>query len=353
MYQYIWAKDKLFNLYWQQFISLNPNASWRYLLNWYIFQLNCCKRNLNKNLSFIIIRNGIPLGLCPLFLEKNNNHLQFSFRGDYQSAPIFDFSLSYKERKDLEKNCFNKVNELAFKYHSDKIMLLIDPISEKENFNYLTKYNFFDTSINTTIIDLELQDNFLWSNLRKSYHSIINRYTSNNSISIMDFNKPDQKIHEIYQKLHCVAAGKKARPIITFSLEYKMLLNDNALLIYLKDQNRIIAISYFYHHRNNAYYASSADNPKLTKGIPYEHAILWEAIKYYKNRGFKQLELGWQHFSNQVFDHPSKKETDISFFKRGFGGKIVPLFRGVKYYSKNLMLKELIENINLLKKNIK
>ena len=46
----------------------------------------------------------------------------------------------------------------------------------------------------------------------------------------------------------------------------------------------------------------------------------------------------------QVFE---KKSFNISFFTRGFGGKNIPLFRGIKYYDK-LYLKKDFNSINLI-----
>ena len=47
-------------------------------------------------------------------------------------------------------------------------------------------------------------------------------------------------------------------------------------------------------------------------------------------------------------EYTDKKLMNISFFKRGFGGKNIPVFRGVKYYDNKLMEKELTLNYQRL-----
>jgi hypothetical protein len=129
-----------------------------------------------------------------------------------------------------------------------------------------------------------------------------------------------------------------------------MLKNDKAILIGIKYENSFIAFSYFFHNSNSAYYASSSDdNTELVKSMAYEHSIIWAAIKYYKERGVRFLELGYASYKNHLFESSSNKEINISFFKKGFGGIMLPLFRGVKYFDDRCKINELVENV----KNIK
>ena len=64
------------------------------------------------------------------------------------------------------------------------------------------------------------------------------------------------------------------------------------------------------------------------------------------------IEIKHHQFGQQVFDHPSSKDINLSFFKRGFGGEIITLYRGIKYYDKEFMEENLNENITNLINNI-
>ena len=58
--------------------------------------------------------------------------------------------------------------------------------------------------------------------------------------------------------------------------------------------------------------------------------------------------MGWQQFSQQIFDQPSEKDLNLSFFKRGFGGDIITLFRGIKYHRADFMREEITNMLSLL-----
>ena len=80
---------------------------------------------------------------------------------------------------------------------------------------------------------------------------------------------------------------------------------------------------------------------------PGGHAIIWQAIKYFKENNYKYFELGWQYYGNQLLDYPSEKVKMISYFKRGFGGSSYPLYRGIKYYDKSLLKLDILKNADL------
>jgi len=64
--------------------------------------------------------------------------------------------------------------------------------------------------------------------------------------------------------------------------------------------------------------------------------ILWEAIKYAKEKGIKEFDFGGLFQDNEVAMDPIKK--GINSFKLSFGGEVVPGFSYEKGYSKSLKL---------------
>ena len=165
----------------------------------------------------------------------------------------------------------------------------------------------------------------------------------------MDYNNPDFEFHEKYRELHHKTSGRITRAIETFNLQFEKLKEDNAILIGLQHDNRFIAFSYFSHNMTGAYYGSASDDPAFETDVPVGHCIIWTAIEYYKKRNLEYLDIGLQQFSHQIFDHPSQKDINISFFKRGFGGMTVPFYRGIKYLDRNAIKQDLqLNTIKLL-----
>lgn len=328
------------------------DSTWAYLPNFLNYQILYSNSKV-INCSFLVKEKDRIVGVFPLFIEESSVKT-FSIAGGYLRGPLIDNLLDAKAKKNVLKLMFSELNRISYEYNVEKALIMLDPLSTDYNFNYLVEYDFYDSSINTNIINLSKDLRVLWQNLRKSYQSIINKGKRTYTIKVLDFQTPDFSKHEQYRILHHKCAGRITRSLETFELQYRMLKDDNAILIYLESGGKFLASSYFFHHNGTAYYASSSDDPDHIFPVPFEHIIIWSAIEYYKNRNYKKLELGWQFFSSSIFDIVTNKELNIAFFKRGFGGNNRTLYRGIKYFNKHLMIKELsssfqkfISNLNL------
>lgn len=340
-----------FQVMWERFLNQNDHASVFYTLHWMDYQRYYSEDKFVTDLSFIFLSvEDEPLAICPLYLENYNGLLKFSYRGGFFGGlrtPLISCTVQRKHRKRIEKELFLMIDELAEKHNIQKCNFLIDPlcaIYEDEYYNYLTQYGYLDASLATQIIDLTRPRDDMWAELRKSYKALINKAEKTFEVLVMDYRDPVFDIHENYRTLHYKAAGRVTRPIETFNLQFEMLRNDQAVLLGIKHQNQFVTFSYFIHLNKTAYYASEADDPDIEIPVTCGPLMQWKAIEYYKALNFDYMELGNQQFGPQVFDHPSEKDLMISLFKRGFGGKTYPLFRGVRYYNKDLLKQELAEN---------
>jgi hypothetical protein len=134
-----------------------------------------------------------------------------------------------------------------------------------------------------------------------------------------------------------------------------MLKNGYATLFGLKYQGKIIGMQYFFHYQNTVVYASGADDPEYTeKKFNIYHPILWKAQEYFKEKGFKLLEYSQPCAYSKIQgfdDYYDKKQLNISHFKRGMGAEMVTLFRGIKYYDKNLFVDDIENIIGIVKKD--
>ena len=118
-------------------------------------------------------------------------------------------------------------------------------------------------------------------------------------------------------------------------------LEGNGILCGVKNGNRYIGFVYVCYYKNAANYASASDDPDFKNYIPISHILQWKIVEYLKKRGCDYYEMGLQQFGAQIYNNPSRKDLDISFFKRGFGGLTLPLYQGIKYYDKEYMKEDL------------
>ena len=301
-----------------------------------------------EDCSFILLHDDCPVAICPLFLECQDNRNALTCAGGFHSGPLVHNRISSRAEREAEAACFDLIDETARTHGAVKSMIYFDPILANNRFNTSIRYGFIDASLYSSVVDLSLPLQRLWANLRKSYKSLINKCKKTLEIVIVDADHPDRETHETYRRLHHKTAGRVTRPIETFDLQFAALKEDHASLIGIVEKGCFVALSYFFHHQDSVYFASASDDPDYSGDIPLEHCILWTAMDYYHRRGQRFLEVGLQQFSAGLFDQPSDKEIRIAFFKRGFGGSPFHLFRGVKYYDKNVMRSELEGNVEKL-----
>jgi len=322
---------------WNEYIN-NNLSSYKYtILNLEYFLLY--SKYLIYDKSFIVIENNKCVGICFLPIEETKRIVTVSISDGYVFLPL-------STEKRIEKEIFKEIEKICVEYKIQKVNFSIDPLilEYKDKFNTLLEYGFVDTSTTDCLIDLKLEEQDLWKNLRKSYKALINSILKNDEFEIVIIDKDNiyYKLHELYRELHAKCAGSATRVKETFDKQFEMLENDNASLIGLKLNGNFIGFNYFFHFQKTVIYASGADDPEYENSkIPIYHVILWNAIKYYKERGFDFMEFSQPCGYNKVNgfnDYLDEKQINISHFKRGMGTKMVPAFRGIKYFNKSLLL---------------
>lgn len=346
--KFIERKDAYFIEYWNKFIQENDDVSPFYSLSWIEYQIAYSGEKFIEDLSFVIIDEANEtLVICPLFLEIYDGCKKMSYRGEYMEAlrsPLMATRLTTKQKKELRKMAFDHIERIAKYKKIAKCTFIIDPIcgdGKREGYNYLTRYGYIDASLTTMVIELNQGWQNIWKKVRKSYKSVINAGVKYYNPVVLDCDNITINEFEAYVEMHHKAAGRITRPRATFDIQYDMIKQDQAILVGTKVNGIWTAFAYFLHSKFSAYYGSGAQDPDVVVERPVGHALQWIAIRFYESKGLLLIEMDNQYFGAQLFECPSEKEIQISSYKRGFGGKLTPLFRGVKYFDKKLMKTEL------------
>lgn len=153
----------------------------------------------------------------------------------------------------------------------------------------------------TQVLDLVTHE---WSDLRKSYHSLIHRAQETYSIYAADSIAVFQRVHQ--------AAFGIVRSQATYDIQGEWLRNGLARCVIAALGDEPVAAALWIVYEGSAYYASG---PSLVKKVM--HAVIWESLQQLRGLGVRFVELG------QV-DGETEKERNIGKFKRGFGGMTVP-----------------------------
>lgn len=336
---------------WDDFCMESDDAWFWQTSEWLEYTLNYKPLLKPESKSFMVFKNNQIVAICPLILENYENIKEFSFGGDHGPVPAFANSLTVKERHDVEKFVFEHIDNLAKENNVSRarfrFTILNKSFIEAQylKFNFLMKFGYINNSLNTQIINIKQPIEKLKNGLRHGHRSDIDRANKILKSQVFDKKNITKEIFNSYSNLHSKAAGRITRPKKTFDIMYSLIEKRNAFLIGAKKDNIFVGFSYFFVYKNNVYYGSSCTDP-ISDKLPVSHFIQWAAIEEMQNKKFSFYEIGWQYFSNEIYDLPDKKQIDIAKFKRGFGGLTVPLFRGEKFYNKEYFLKTYRERIN-------
>jgi len=293
---------------------------------------------LQKNLSFILLENKKPMGVIPLYIEKIEKSTQISFSNSYGVVPAIAGDVDYNKQEKILKFIFSYIDNLAQENKCSKALFKFDPLANPEgkyrilNFNYLLQYGFTDHSLISRIIDLREEKNILWKNMRRGHRCATKQGLKNFSFEFYNSKNITEKIFDIYRTMHYRAARRATRPLITFKIMYDWINDNNTVLGLGKYKNKYVASILLTKYKNTAYYGSGAEEPSIKLPMPIGHALMWQSICYLKDNSVDFFEIGWQQYGKLPYDEPSKKDLNISLYKRGFGGYNVPLFRGIKNY---------------------
>lgn len=152
------------------------------------------------------------------------------------------------------------------------------------------------------VIDLRIHQ---WSDVRKSYHSLIHRGQEQLEIT-------EDRYIDLFRSIHqCTFGSVRSRE--TFGIQDDWIQSGHAIVISaINKKDEIVAAALWIIYKGCAYYASGPSSEKNTM-----HAVIWKSLQLLKERGISLVELG-------QIDGVTEKEKNIGKFKSGFGGEAKP-----------------------------
>jgi len=291
--------------------------------------------NKVKDKSIVITdATGNPIGLayCPVETVENK-YQSISLNEDYIPAPLANSQVA-------EQFLYRYIDKIALSERCGKAMLThVDKLENlASNSNALVQYGYVDTSTIDLVVDLSLNTQDIFNQLRNNHKRSIKKAETSPNLSLrwISSGEPNIGHHNSYKSLHHLCAGRVTRPHESFTQQYNMLLKGQALLLTLAYNDKIVGSLYIFHGTVDSVYASGADDPDFND-FPLYHIMIWEAIKKLKLMNIKRFYLGWpsgRHLVQGFGDYYTPKQLSIAHFKRGFNGIERNIFRGVRYYDR-------------------
>jgi hypothetical protein len=328
---------------WDQFCLGSPDAWFWHTSQWLEYTLHYRPELQPSSHSFFLIQDGSVAAICPLLIETYNREegtvREFSYGADAGPAPVLADGLSEKTKRDVPKRAFAYIDELADRLKIVRASFRMSPLASSfwnatsTRINPLLKSGFSDISLATQVIDLSQDEKGLLREMRKGHRADITRAERILQATVLDTDTITQEAFERYRLLHRKAAGRVTRPLATFQMMYDWIRNGLAILSVATLNGVDVGFALISVYKDAAYYSSSCEDPEHNN-LPIGHILQWRAIQWLKRHSVRKYEIGLQLYGSQPHAIVSEKESNISFFKRGFGGDAVPLWRGEKFYDK-------------------
>ena len=127
---------------------------------------------------------------------------------------------------------------------------------------------------------------------------------------------------QTYYDLHCETRKKHGVPPQPFAffrnLHSQAISKETGIVVVARCQEAPIAAAVFVHFGRHAVYKFSASNAAFLK-LCGNNVVLWEAIKWYANRGFSSIHFGRTSFGNDGLRKYKAgwgpEETTLEYFK--------------------------------------
>ena len=181
--------------------------------------------------------------------------------------------------------------------------------------------------ITTLVIDLNQDLDLIWQNMDKSScRYAINRAKRDGAII---------RINENYENFLLINNSfRRTKKLSGESLGLEFI-KKNGVLFTAEISGEAVGGNFFVLDDDNIRWVSGAskrleDNAKVTLIGNANRLIIWEAIKYAKEKGIKEFDFGGYYTGEEKNESLGK----INIFKKSFGGKLAVRYTYRKDYSK-------------------
>ena len=307
--------------------------------------------NFFEDRSFMILEKNIIAAICPLFISKmSDGRLGFCCGDVNIEFPAILNGFSDKKIRKILDFYFMSLESMSLELGVETLEIRVSPQSKKHSqaqkvqSSYLPRYGIMELAKHTQMIDLEKPENLLWAEVRKGHKSSIKKAEKLN-LKINIFNKSNitQQVFDSYSYVHSIDAGDSIRSAKSFDIMYNWIITNEAILLQATHDGDAVAYILIITRGEGSYYGSSCRLPNFNQCEPV-HARIWNSIIHLKQSGFKYYDVGHQFFGPQFGYTPTEKEIQISNFKRGFGGYLMPIYSGKRIYTDTLFVeKKIIE----------
>lgn len=335
-----------FDSLWEGFAS-EQRAGPFYTLAYMRFMKAAAAKRVLEDASFLVLEDGRAVAIAPLVVEEGPKGRQLSCRDQHLRSQLTAEGMTQRGRRKIASLVEERTRSLVQKHKVVMQKSIVDPLAfvhrpEDIHNLLLEEEGFLDDSLGTALLPLHKGLPELWKDLRKSYRGLIHQAQGEMRALCLERESCRPEHLAEFRRLYRLAAGRELYDDALWESAAGLVAEGSAMLTLVMLKDAAVGGGLFFHHKGKAYYAMGANDPELEGERAIGHLCLWATAESYCRSGVEWLETGWQHGSAQLLEKPTGKERQISFFKRGFGGIVRPVFRGIRFFD-NGLLREFVE----------
>jgi hypothetical protein len=322
---------------WQEAVNSSDDAWFWHTRSYANFLLELNKERGVQDISFAFVDKSHVLAVCPLYLDEVAGVPQLGCGDEPVPFPALACTLLPPARARTQELYFKELARLAEFHGAGHTRIRISPMSRNHiasvlrPFNPLARYGFLDLPVSTQVIDLRLEEEALWTDVRKGHRYDIRRAEKVCETVFWDQSTITPDVFARYQQLHCKDAGRVTRSQRSFDIMFGWIQAGHAVLAEAIRGGSSVAFALITLFSDGAFYGSGCKDPE-TLDLNASHMLQWETMLWLKGAGCKYYDMGLQYLGPQWSHVPSDKEANISKYKRGFGGVTIPVHTGEFFY---------------------
>jgi hypothetical protein len=318
--------------HWDEVVEKAPSAWFWSTRAMHDFRV-CCLESAGALLgdaSFLLVRDGKPVGLAPLVFCRD---------GTSASASYGDTPLPWPaavEAKD-EPLLFDEIERRIAAAGVDRARFMLAPASGDLSGLFaqtVRQRSMIDVSFQSH--DIAVDQNTL-PNVRERYRRYIRKFRDDYTLSVLSGNEVPDEFAATYMELHSRDAGRIVRPLSTFERQIDMVRMGEAFCVtaFHKGASKIVGALIIALYKNAAYDASVAVDPDYADE-PVSNLLKWRTVERLLEVGARTYELGQASSTPTYVFQPSAKNYGISFFKEGWTrGRTKAVLSAEKFYSRD------------------
>jgi hypothetical protein len=276
-----------------------------------------------RNLSFFVLRDGKPVGMVPLMVNRTQVADVSAWEASYYGGPLPwpAFLPNLPEFEALENFAFVELEARARDAQAGRIRLRLEPPTpmpdEQQRLGRAVKqHQYLDSSYVSHYMMLDANT---FANIRERYRRYVKKFSLGYAMSIADGERVSAALEEAYFHLHVKDAGGQFRSRDSYRFQADLARNGEAFFVVA--QNRasdvIAGMLLISIYKDSAYDNSVAVDPAFQHEY-VSHLLKWTAIEELLRRGARSYELGPKAALPNFMSLPSEKNRGISYFKEGW-----------------------------------